>query len=211
MEYTSYSVGIAAIIGLVRIQKIDRAYYPFVFLLVLGIVNEILNTIIINSGHSNAINSNIYILLESLLILSLFAVQGLFINKKFGVFAIAVLYGLTWCIELFFISSIRHFSSYFALLYPFLTVLMSINMINRLLIREKNLMLKHPMFIICFGFILFYTFTCLIEIFWAYGLGSSKEFRVQILSIHPYINLITNIIYIFAALWIPRKQEYTLL
>ena len=210
IEYASYSIGIASFIGLVRFRKIDQAYYPFIILLWVGSLNELVNTLVINAGYSNAINSNLYILFESMLILWFFKRQHLFQQQPKLVWIFVTLYAAAWLTELS-LFSIRHFISYFTILYSFITVLMSISMINRLLMSERKLVIKHPLFIICVGFILFFTVAVLVETFWAYGLGSSKQFGMQVYRIQSYTNLITNFIFVFAVLWIPRKQVYTLL
>ena len=84
-------------------------------------------------------------------------------------------------------------------------------MINRLIPEERGKLVKNSIFLVAIGFIAFYTFNSLIEIFWVYGLNASKDFRAGVYRIMTYINLIVNLIYAIAVLWIPRKREYTLL
>lgn len=216
MNYTlaaifSFSIGIAGIIGVIRFNKINPIFYPFIFLIWLGLVNEIISFLLIRSGYSNAVNSNIYVLLESILIAWFFKYQGLFNEKYWNFAGVIILLVTLWVVQNFIISSIHRFTSYFNVVYSFIIVLMSIHLINRLIIREKRMIVRNPIFIICIGFILFYLCAVLIEIFWIYGLNSSKEFRFQVYQIMTIINLIVNLIYALAVLWIPRKQEYTLL
>lgn len=211
IEILSYSIGLGAITGLIRFSKIERSYFAFIILLWIGLTNEIINTIVINKGYSNAINSNIYVLVESLLILLFFYQQGLFQRKRKIAFVLFITYLLVWSAEKFYFSSISQFSSYFIIFYAFATVIMSIHHINYLITQEKKVLVRHPAFLICFGFILFFTCNALVEIFWLYGLNSSKEFRVQVFRIMTYTNLVVNIIYAIAILWIPKKREYILL
>ena len=211
VELLSYSVGLGAIIGLIRMHTIDKTYYPFVLLLVLGLLNEITNTIVINKGYSNALNDNIYSLLESVLLLFFFRSQKLF-SKQPKVFYLFIgLYICAWVIINFYISSINTFSSYYNILYSFITVLMSISMINRILGESTTRLIKNALFQIMLGFIAFFTCKTLIEIFWVYGLNASENFRTKVYQIMTYINVSVNIIYAIAMLWIPRKREFTLL
>lgn len=83
-------------------------------------------------------------------------------------------------------------------------------MINRIIITERKSLIRNPVFIICLAFIIYFTYKVLLEIFWLYGLNSSREFRVEVYNIFKYINLFANLIYALAILWIPRKREYML-
>lgn len=210
-ELFSYSVGIGAIIGLIRCKTLPQAYLPFILLLWLGFLNEIVTTIIINEGYSNAINNNIYVLAESFLILWLFKNWALFNNNIKSLVAILFMYIIAWLCVNFIFFSIKSFSSYFNILYSLTTVLMSIHMINRLILEEKRKLIKSSIFLVAIGFIVFYTYNSLVEIFWVYGLNASKDFRIDVYRIMTYINLIVNLIYAIAVLWIPKKREYTLL
>ena len=84
-------------------------------------------------------------------------------------------------------------------------------MINRLILDERSGLIKNSVFLITIGFIVFFTYKILIEIFWVYGLNASRDFRVEVYRIMTYINLAINLIYALAVLWIPKKREYTLL
>lgn len=211
LEISSYSVGIGAVIGMVRFKKVDRAYLPFILLLWVGLLNEIITVVSIDLFKSNAVTSNIYVLVESLLILWFFKNLrlGRKNNKRFHF--VALLFIAVWITDNFFISRITRFSSYFRILYNFITVLMSIHMINRLILDERSGLIKNSVFLITIGFIVFFTYKILIEIFWVYGLNASRDFRVEVYRIMTYINLAINLIYALAVLWIPKKREYTLL
>ena len=212
VEYTGYLVGIAAIIGLIRIRQLDQAYYPFVLVLWFGTINEILTTIVVDRGFSNALNSNIYVLIEALLIVWFIYNHGVFRGRRGMVFLICSMLILSWSVEAMIFTPHKHFSSYFGAIYSFTIVILSVTLINQLLESEKKSILRHPAFIIAIGFLLFYTCNIIVEIFYLYGLEASKEKLVgRIYSIIPYVNLLVNLIYIFALLWIPRKQKYTLL
>jgi hypothetical protein len=208
---SSFSIGLAAALSLIRFTKIEQSFVPFVVLVWLGLLNESISYILTHSGHSNAVNSNIYTLTESILLLWFFLLQGSFsANKRFFYF-LAAIFIAAWVVEKFFLSDIRRFSSYFTTFYSFCVVLLSIHTINRLIAGEPKYRAFNAVFLICVAFILFYTYTLLVEIFWIYGLNSGPEFRVQVYRILALINLFVNLLYAVAIIWIPRKQEYTLL
>jgi hypothetical protein len=210
IDILSYSIAFAAIIGLVRIKQIDQVYFPFLLLIWLGLLNEIVSTLTIKYFRTNAESSNIYMLAESLLILWFFKRLGLFTSKKILFYVVGSTFIGGWIVDNFIISSIHAFSSYFGILYSFFIVLMSINIINKLIVEERKRLYRNPVFLIMIGFISFFTYKILIEIFWVYGLNSTDEFRTEVYRIMTFINLLVNLIYALALIWIPRKQEYTL-
>ena|ERR1051325_7676553 len=134
----SFSIVIAALISWIRLKKINPAYYPFILLIWIGLLNELISYFIIRDGHSTAFNNNIYSLLESLLILLQFERWGLFNRSKYLFVALLTSLPLFWVIETFFVKGIDQFITYFRIYYSFLVVLMSINIINEQLISERK-------------------------------------------------------------------------
>src|SRR5204863_130434 len=64
----SFSISIPALIGLVRFSKISNVFYPILYCIWIGLLNEIISYVMIQNGYQNGINNNIYALIESLLI-----------------------------------------------------------------------------------------------------------------------------------------------
>jgi hypothetical protein len=93
--------------------------------------------------------------------------------------------------------------------YSLSVVLLSIHSINGILFKEREI-LKNPAFLICLGIVVFFTYKVVIEMFWIYGLRESRNFRLNVYIILVYINLICNLIYALAILWMRRKQAFTL-
>jgi hypothetical protein len=206
----SLSIGIAAIIACWRFSVIHPVFRPFIFYVWLAFANEILSIILAKVIHTNAVNSNIYVLLESLLLVWQFRKWGLFERYKIifsGLLAVLV---LAWAFENFIFSSIFRFSSWFRIFYSFIIVLLSISLLNRLILREKGFLLKNPIAMICLTFIVYYTYKILVEIFWVYGLNENSIFRSKVYFILNYINLFSNLIYALAVLWMPTKHRFTM-
>ena len=206
----SFSILLAAIIGIIRFKNISPNYYPFIFSLWIGSLNEIVSYFLIRNSVSNALNGNIYVLIESLLISWQFKKWDAFKNNRWVFEIIIILFVTSWIIENFFISRITSFSSYFRVLYSFIIVLISVNTINELIIRERRNIMKNSVFLICTAFIIYYTYKVLVETFWIYGLNYSRGFRNNVYIILTYINLFANLIYGLAVLWMPTKQRFTL-
>lgn len=213
MAYTwfllfSCSIFIAAIIGWVRFRRIAPAFRPFIYCIWIGSVNEILSMTLPLAGYKIDLNNNIYVLLESGLVLwQVRQWEGF--GSWHRLFPVVLAsFGMVWITENFLISSITYTGSYFRLYYSFIIVILAIQVNNSLIISEKGLLLRNATFLVCTGFIIYFTYKVLIEIFWLYGLNSSPGFLVNVYSILIWINLFANIIYSFAILWMPAKQRF---
>src|SRR3569623_746811 len=107
----------AAIIGIIRIQSIIRDYYPFIFIIWLGVINETVSLIFIFILGSNTVNSNIFVLLEYLLIVYQFYKWN---NKGLKKYMILALLGLAvWFTDNVVLNSIAHNNSLFRAFYSF--------------------------------------------------------------------------------------------
>ena len=207
-QFSTYSIALGVIFGWVRIKRVLPTYLPFLIILTLGLVNEQISFFLIKSGHSNAVNGNIYSFIESLLLLWQLKQWGLLRHAPRFFYFIGALYIVVWCTENVIYFRPAKFSSFFNATYAFCTVLMSISLINLLMGNDQGSLLKNPIFIFCTGMVIYYTYVVVIELFYLYGLGSSKEFRRNLYYVHTYINLLSNLIYAAAFLWIPRKREF---
>jgi|SRR5436190_2707574 len=206
----SLSVGIGAVIGWVRVKKTDPAFLPFLILIWLGFTNEVLSIILMKAGYSNAVYYNIFSLLEAIIINWQFRRWGLYRNNNRLYLIIQSLFLVGWITEILTKGSINSFNSYFIICYSTIIVILAINIVNKEMFKEPSSLLLNPVFLVCLGLILYLTYTILVEIFWVYGLNRTKVFRVRIYEIFAYINLLTNLIFAFAILWIPMKRQYIL-
>lgn len=205
------SVLFPSILGWVHFKKVDSAFYPFIYIVWLGCINEIVSNTVMYYGYYNTVNFNIHLLLEAFLLLFLFKKWYLFNRSKKIFYILFIGYAITWTLETIFISKlVSAFDSYFRILYCFISVLMSISIINFLLMSERKLLLKNSIFLICCAFVLFYTLSVLTEVFFLYGLQLSNSFILYINRIVVFTNFFCNLIYALALLWMPKKLAFTL-
>ena len=204
----NYSILIAAIIGIVRFKSIIRDYYPFIFMIWLGVLNETLSLIFIFTVGSNTFNSNIFVLLECLLILYQFYRWNDGGIKKYSILAMFAL-GL-WIADNLVLNSITDNNSLFRAFYSFLVVFFSIDQVNKLIIYERGPLLKNSMFVICITFLLYYGFKAFVESYNMFHLGLSKTLLRDLWIILYFVNGIANLLYALAVLWIPTKVKFIL-
>jgi hypothetical protein len=207
---SSFTIAIGAIIGLVRFSKINQAYYPFVILLWIGLINESISYLLGRLGFDSQLNNNVYVLVESILITWQFKNWKVFKKSNWLFWIIVCSLLVYWVIEMFFIFGITKLEYNFRILYSFLVVLMSVNKMNDLIVRERRNILKNPIFLICIALILYFSLKVLVELFDLYGISVSYQFQVNVAYTQLYINLIANLIYALAVLWMPTKHRFSM-
>jgi len=211
-EIFALSIVIGGVIAIFRIRRADPVYYPFILLIWMATLNEILSGALMRSGYPTIVNNNIYVLLESLTIIWFFKkLKTVFTGNAFF-FGLVASFILFWIVENLIISRITAISYYFRIYYSFAIVICSITTVNYLIVTAKRSIIKMPVFLICIGLIVFFTYKILLEAFWVYGLmNNSRDFRINVYTILIYLNLFVNLLFALAILWIPRKREYMLL
>ena len=208
----SQSILLPFVAGLVRLRRMGSRYRPFFILLAVGIGAELVNGyLIIKVIHgSNAVVSNIYALAEWLLILWQFRVWGFRRTRKNALLILLSLSCAIWITENIIFGQLTDFSPYFRFFYSFLIVLLSVNKINFMITHDDRNLLRHPEFLICIGFIIYFIYKIIYE--WAYqaSLYGTSEITSMIIFLEAYINALTNIIFAIGVMKIPARERFTL-
>ena len=205
----SLSVALPAIIGIVRLKIIDRSYYPFLVYIFVSLANELFVGLFQNSLEKkyNILNWQVFNLFEALvLFLQFYAWQIFDRYKQFSRIVFALLIA-GWLIENFLYSSIYAFNPIFLISYSFFLVLLSVQAINKVILKQNTLPLhKNAMFIICVAMVLFFIYN--VFVFTLQGMGISKtnkQLMAQVFNIRVYVNAFTNLLYGLAVYYIPAK------
>jgi hypothetical protein len=204
----SQTVLIPLLTGLIRFNRTVASFQPFLLLLAFAFISETISFIcirVLNTG--NAVPVNLYGLAESMVILYQFYVWG-FLKRKRLLFwcLIGGLAGL-WVTETLIISDIESFSPVFRVTYAFIVVLLSINEINFIIVRDNKNLVKNARFLVCTGFIVFFIYQIICEASYFVGTDTSP-LSMNIIFMFSYINGFVNLIYAIAVLYIPVKAEY---
>ena len=201
----SQSILLPLFIGLIRIRKIQSNYHPFVALILLGTLSELASFISIRLFNTNAVVSNIYSLLECMLILYLFYSWRLYTKPRKWYWVIPAIMLLIWITENLVFMYITKFGPVFRISYAFVIVMLSINEINYLITHENRQLIKNARFLICIGFIIFFLYQILFEGA-LYISASEPKIYGRIFSLQVYVNVFVNLIYAAAMLLIPVKM-----
>jgi hypothetical protein len=206
----SFSNVIADVISIIKYRYVDRRYYPLFYFFWLGSINEIINTFLIKHKSTTIVNSNIYVLLEFFLLLWFlynFDSSRLKLMSK----ALAGFLLLCWNVEAFYIKTPWEFLVFFRILDSYTIVLLSLYVLNLQLMNSIKDVAFRSNVLLCSAFIVYFSYKSFVYTFWAYGENSGdKSFLLKLFSIIVYINLVTNLLYGLAVIWLPKKKGFIL-
>jgi hypothetical protein len=209
----SLVVGFAVIIGIVRFRRIDPSYYPFIYNVIVALLVEILNRILTVTGHTVAFIFvlNVFSFIDFFLFLWLFHNWGLFNRKKSTFITIAGIFFMIWIVENALLTGFVKLNLYFFMLYAFALIFFSVNTFNKAVVHERSSIFRNPKFWICLGIIIFYPFFILTVItgISLFRNNVSVQFRRDLQAISVFSNLLVNILYAVAVIWVPRKKNFT--
>lgn len=187
------------------------SYQPFIFILWLGFLDHTLSVILNETIRNNAVNSNIYVLLESLLYLWLFKNWGAFYKKLTLFYSLAVLLIAVWVYDNLIRNHLTTTNSLFRIVFSFVLIFLSIEQLNKLITTVRKNLLFNSVFLICCGIIIYFSYKATTEVFYFIRLKASTHFYINISTIMVFVNCFVNLIFAWAVLWIPKKQKSTLL
>lgn len=210
MYILSASILLPFLAAVIRFSRISKVYHPFLYFMFIGFANESLNIGIIMSGRENTVNSNIYMLLEWILLSWQFKRWGLFQKREWLLSVITIIVLGVWIAENFIFFNINRYNSYFLIIYSLIISLMSISIINKLIVTERKKLTRNATFIVCVAFVMYYAITAFAEVFWLYGFDDYKALSGNIQNISLVVNFISMIFFTVAIIWMPKKQKFTL-
>jgi hypothetical protein len=220
-QISSLAICIPLLIGLFFIKRIEKHYYPFLYLVILALITEISNNLILNY-YNLALPANILILGDAVLITWALKKWGLYNNiKNFYRILLLTIFFL-WVTEAFIQSWIHHdskpiisnffthgiiyhFNRYFNILYSFIVVWQSIAFINQLANKQKEGLSKQPLFIICTTFIFLYSLAILHSIFLFPELKTTKAFKFEIWNMMSIVYLTAYLMYTYAVILMAKQ------
>lgn len=209
----SLSIVFAVLIGIVRFRKVDQSYYPFLYRIFIVLVVEILARIMLTNGAPGKFSAvlNIFSIIDFCLFTWLFHNWQLF-NRNRSIFLAILGAGIVaWGLITFVVNNIYTPNFYWRILYSFVLIAFSVNTFNKAVVTDRGNIFRNPKFWICLGVIIFFTFfilVCVVNL--SLFRQISKSFRGNLQEINVYSNILANLLYAFAIIWIPRKQNFTM-
>lgn len=201
----SLSILAPAITGVIRYRHIPVSYHPVIYLLLLGLANE-LTCYLFFYNSSNALPTNIYFLCEFLLFAwqfhnwkNILRIRWLYILLIAGMVSLWIIENIVW-------GRLFQFSPVFQVTYSLALVLLAINQLSWLVVNDKGRIITNPVFIISIAVIIFFSYKVLTEIFYYYA--ATDSIKNNIFVIESYLNVGYNIMLTIAIICIPPKRNF---
>lgn len=190
----------------------DPSYHPFVYYTWCAFIFEIIVFWLSKQKAYVTLGFlfNFYAVSEFYLLTCLFHRWGLFNKNRALFYSIIVFSILVWLAMMIFTKGFFKINRYFAIAYSFALIFFCISSFNKMVIQERRNILSNAKFWICIGIIIFYTYfliTNTVRVFVAAS-ESKEEIVNKIQNINVYSNLLVNLLYAIALLWIPRKKNF---
>jgi hypothetical protein len=201
----SLSVFIPLITGLVRYGELPVSYFPLIYLLGIGLINEVVSYLFFYNS-TNAIPTNIYFLVEFFFFIWQFRAWKNIIRKNWVHRSLLIVMTAIWVIENVILGRLDEFSPFFQVIYSMLLILLAVNQLNWLLVNERGDIVTNPIFIICIAIIIFYSYKVLTEVFYFYA--PENLMKNNIFVIESYVNVGYNVLLAIAILCIPQRRNF---
>ena len=174
---------------------------------------EIIAHIFLENGLAHVMNTmfNVYTMFEFSLVAWMFHAWGLFNGSRIFFITMMVVFFLAWLADTVIFRSITSGSNYyFRALYSFSLVLFAVSTFNKMVVNHRGKIFENAQFWICLGIIIFFTFFLLDNAtkISLVNFTVSRKFRANLQEIIVFINVLVNLLYAVAVLWIPRKKNF---
>ena len=152
---SAFSIVLPVGATLVRLRRLPKRYIPLAVLFWMGLANEGISYAMILLHRNNMANSNIYTLIEFLLLLWFFYRLT---NRKASYFFVFGFLGLaTWIADNFIMHTIWHDDALFRMIGSFFIVYVSMDKINQVLFNGLKEIYKQTDLLLCISFFVYYT------------------------------------------------------
>lgn len=202
----SLAVVFPLLVGLLRWRVTTRGYTPLLVLFALGFITELIMRYLLMEKIKWEPANNLYILAECILIPLQFATWGYMRTRRKILYIVPALLAAGWIIRHLWPGQITHLDPYFRMVYSLVIVLLSINTINYLVIHEENRLIRHPVFIICTAFIIFFSYQLVYEGIYSLINDLRTIDTAKLNTAFSLINFACNLLYGLAFLLIPSRS-----
>jgi len=205
----SMTVAFPALVGLSRMHKIERSYYPFLIYIFVSVLNELLVWFVLppDSRDARTLDWQLFNLFEAVVLVTQFYYWRVFSRFKSSYTVLIAVLVCGWILENLIFSNIYQFNPVYPIAKPFILVLLSVQTINHIIVNQNRSPLsRNAMFIICVALVIYFIYNIFVYTLQAKGISkTNKVLMGKVFEIMVYINAFTNILFGIAACFIPEK------
>lgn len=204
---SAFSILAPVLLICMRWKRLKSKYLPLSLLILAGLTNELLSLYNVYASHSNALNSNLFVLIEFLLTGILFLKLQSGISKTF-LQTTMILGILIWVTDNLIINRLSSNNSLFRMAASLIIVYLSIDKINQLIFFNRINNLKHVDLWLAFSFLIFHAYKTFVETFHIFPMQLGQFIYEMLWLIMNIINIFSNLLFTFAIICLPQKRTY---
>lgn len=193
--------------AIARKNRLTKRYLPFFWVLITGTVNESVSYLMIRWLRNNQFNSNLYTLIEYLLLLLLF--YQIKEQRKIWLIAASSIGLAVWFTDNLWLHELHHSNASFRIFSSMVIIWLSINKITILVLNGVTDPYKKTDLLLCFSFFTYYTYRSFILLFKTFSPDQHSGFYTDLWLLLGLLNIIIHITFTIAILWIPPPQKLT--
>lgn len=187
----------------------NKTNFPFLLFAIVGILNDIVSEISIITYQTNAINSNIYVLLSSILITRQIQIWNTIKSINFTYLFCYIAIILVWSVENLMLSNLLTFNIVNRIIIYSIIISICFKLLTPLSIESQNEGRQDLIFIITVILMIKYSIYVVSEIMWLNSTTFSLDFRLFIFYLMVLSNPIINLMMAITILWVPRRVNIT--
>lgn len=201
---------IALIISVYKTKDEIKSFFPFYIFALIGLANDIISKISIIIIHTNSINSNIYVLLSSILIIYQLQIWNRKTVLNYVYLLCYTCITLIWITDNLILSNLMTFNIYNRILIYIIIVSFCIKLLSPFSIKNHTKIKQDGIFIITAILVIKYSIYIISEILWASTIQLSPDFRLFFFNAMVFSNPIINLLLAAVFLWIRKKSNIML-
>lgn len=205
----AFTIAFPALAGVLRFRRLHVNDRFLVFIIWLGLTNELVSLAFILLQGSNATSYNFYILIESVCFMILFSKWGLIRNRMLFAFLIIAIVAL-WLFDNVIASNIKTFYGSFNVCFALLVTFFSLNCIAKRIAYYTGNIFTDGRFLAGVGLLSYHGIKAITDSFFIVDMHLSQQLARDILYISSTVNIISNFLFTAAILCFNRNQKFTL-
>ncbi len=206
---SAFSVLLPLAITYWKRHMIWRKFSLLVIILILGGFNDVVSFISIKLRHTNTLNSNIYQLVEFVMIVWLFR-RWPSVRRNYFHQIVMTLGIVIWTLDFFVFHSLVENSALFRVLGPILLIYVIVDQINYTLLNRDNSIIVSRM-LIKGGFVLYFLYSTFVETIELFPSQIQYPYFPQLWYIQGCVSILLNVLISIAFICHREKPTYSIL
>lgn len=201
----SLLIGVPALFALFKVSQLEKSVIPFVLMLQVGFISEIVSLLLITCYGNNIVSYSVSGLLGGVLCIIQLAVWDQRRGRKWLYMAVTGLIIVTGFLEWLIVEETGYFFSYLTIVQSLIIIALSMNIAIRRLTSNIEQISRDPIFIICAAFVIFNSYAMLTELYLLLGFKVYSYWHKYVADIFSFVNFFVNLLYLYVVICMSRK------